>query len=80
MPLLGLESGSLSPLALWFDTGKRMTLALDRDIRREGRIAFHPCDATSTVIFSQQVFWNQVLPALTASPVLLTLPGADEQV
>ena len=69
--LLGLESGSLSPLAMWFDREHRVTLALDQDIRRPGRIAFHPCDATSTVIFSQKVFWQRVLPALTDSPVIL---------
>ena len=62
--MLHLESGSLSPLGLWFDTEQRIRLAFDQDIRREGRIAFHPCDNTATVLFEQRVFWEQVVPAL----------------
>ena len=62
--MLHLEPGSLSPLGLWFDTEKRIQLAFDRDVQREGRIAFHPCDNSATVIFEQRVFWEQVVPAL----------------
>lgn len=63
--MLGLESGSLSPLALWFDRDRRITLVIDEQVRRTGRIAFHPCDNTATVIFDQQVFWEKVVPQLT---------------
>ncbi len=69
--LLHLTSGSLSPLGLWFDAERRITLALDGDIRREGRIAFHPCDNSATLIFQQEVFWEQVLPALGHAPIVL---------
>ena len=69
--MLGLESGSLSPLGLWFDEGKQIQLVFDRSIRREGRIAFHPCDNTATVIFTQDVFFDQVVPALGHDPVWL---------
>lgn len=62
--MLGLESGSLSPLALWFDEKKQVKLVIDRGVCRPGRIAFHPCDNTATVIFGQDVFRGQVLPAL----------------
>ncbi len=62
--MLRLEPGSLSPLGLWFDGEQRITLVIDRDVQRPGRIAFHPCDNTATVIFDQQVFFEQVLPAL----------------
>ena len=72
--MLQLESGSLSPLALWFDPQRKIRLVLDGDIRREGRIAFHPCDNTATVIFEQTVFWQQVLPALEHEPLVLTVP------
>ena len=48
--MLGLESGSLSPLGLWFDEEKRIHLVFDHDVKREGRIAFHPCDNTATVV------------------------------
>lgn len=66
--MLGLESGSLSPMALWFDGERRIRLAIDKGVRREGRIAFHPCDNTATVIFRQEVFWEQVVPALEHEP------------
>ena len=62
--MLHLESGSLSPLGLWFDGEQRIRLAFDKDVQREGRIAFHPCDNTATVLFDQQVFWDQIVPAL----------------
>lgn len=69
--MLELESGSLSPLGLWFDTQKRIQLVLDREIRREGKIAFHPCDNTATVVFDQDVFFQQVLPTLNHEPIWL---------
>lgn len=72
--MLQLESGSLSPLALWFDSEGVIQLVLDSDIRRAGRIAFHPCDNSATVIFSQDVFWQQVLPSLEHTPLVLFVP------
>lgn len=62
--MLGLESGSLSPLGLWFDPEMRIQLVFDKAIRHDGRIAFHPCDNTATVIFAQSVFFEQVVPTL----------------
>lgn len=62
--MLHLESGSLSPLGLWFDMAQQIQLVFDRDVQREGRIAFHPCDNTATVLFQQGDFWRQVVPAL----------------
>lgn len=62
--MLHLEPGSLSPLGLWFDTEKRIRLAVDRDVRRDGRIAFHPCDNSATVVFAQEDFWGRVVPGL----------------
>ncbi len=72
--LCRLQSGSLSPLALWFDPDRRLTLVLDRAIRRDGRIAFHPCDSSATVIFRQEDFFGLVIPALGHEPVWLDVP------
>lgn len=72
--LCRLHRGSLSPLALWFDAEKRIRFVIDRSIRREGRIAFHPCDNTATVIFRQEDFWARVLPSLGHEPVFLRVP------
>ena len=69
--LLRLRSGSLSPLGLWFDGEKRVRLVFDRDVRREGKIAFHPCDNTATCVFAQEVFWERVVPALAHEAVWL---------
>lgn len=62
--MLHLESGSLSPLGLWFDEEQRIRLAFDKDVQKEGRIAFHPCDNSATVLFRQEDFWQTVVPAL----------------
>ena len=62
--MLHLESGSLSPLGLWFDADNRIRLAFDREVQQAGRIAFHPCDNTATVLFRQDDFWKRVVPAL----------------
>lgn len=69
--LLGLESGSLSPLGLWFDPSNAVTLVFDSAIRREGQIAFHPCDNTATVVFEQSVFWAQVVPSLSHEAIFI---------
>lgn len=69
--MLHLEPGSLSPLGLWFDEEQQIRLAFDKDVQKEGRIAFHPCDNTATVLFDQQVFWEQVVPALEHEPIFI---------
>ena len=69
--MLHLEPGSLSPLGLWFAGEQRIRLAFDRDIQRPGRIAFHPCDNTATVLFAQEDFWQIVVPALAHEPIFI---------
>ena len=72
--LCRLHRGSLSPLALWFDAEKKIRFVIDRSVRREGRIAFHPCDNTATVVFRQEDFFGQVVPSLAHEPVWLDVP------
>lgn len=67
--MLGVESGSLSPMAVWFDRCKQVKLVFDGEVRRAGKIAFHPCENTATVVFEQEVFWQQVVPALGKEPI-----------
>ena len=69
--MLHLEPGSLSPLGLWFDGEQRIRLAFDRDVQRAGRIAFHPCDNSATVLFRQEDFWREVVPALGHDPLFI---------
>lgn len=77
--LLQLESGSLSALALWFDADHAITLVVDREVCRTPRIAFHPCDNTATVIFTQDDFWQRVVPTLGVTPILLDVPWPEPQ-
>lgn len=75
--LLHLRSGSVSPLGLFYDREHAITLTAEEAVKETARIAFHPCDNRSTVIFSQHTFWETVLPALGTKPVLLSLPQAE---
>ena len=72
--LLRLYSGSLTPLALWLNPDSGVQLVLDREIRRPGRIAFHPAVNTATVIFRQEDFFDRVVPALPGKPIFLDVP------
>ena len=67
--LLRLSPGSVSPLGLLFDKEKRITLCYETAVRETPEIAFHPCDNTATVLFTQATFWEQVIPALRVTPV-----------
>lgn len=66
---LQLSSGSVSPLGLLFDS--TIPLCFEKEIRNTPRIAFHPCDNAATVIFTQEVFWNLVVPALGTDTIEL---------
>ncbi len=72
--LLKLYSGALTPLALWLNPDADVQLVLDREIRRPGRIAFHPAINTATVIFSQEDFFDRIVPALPGEPLYLDVP------
>lgn len=75
--MLHLTSGSVSPLGLLFDQRKKITLCYEQAILSTPQIAFHPCDNAATVIFDQQVFWNQVIPLFEREPVCIVLPESD---
>ena len=70
---LQLTSGSVSSLGLMFDPEHEITLCYEKGVRDTERIAFHPCDNSATVIFTQEVFWDQVIPALGVKPIALEL-------
>lgn len=71
--LLHLTSGSVSPLGLYYDRKHTIVLAAEQAVLDTPRIAFHPCDNSATVIFTQDVFWQKVIPALGISPIFLSL-------
>jgi Ala-tRNA(Pro) deacylase len=69
--MLCLTAGSVSPLGLYFDRDRRVTLCCEAAVRDTPQIAFHPCDNAATVVFAQDVFWNGVLPSLGVTPVIV---------
>ena len=69
--MLRLSPGSVSPLGLLFDDGRRIALCYENAVKDTPEIAFHPCDNTATVIFTQAVFWTRVLPALGVKPIAI---------
>lgn len=71
---LHLTSGSVSPLGLMFDTAHEIVLCYEKSICDTEKIAFHPCDNAATVVFTQQAFWQQVIPTLALQPVEVELP------
>ena len=75
--LLRTESGSLAPFGLWYDTEKRIRFVVDEAVLQTERIAFHPCDNTATVVFSQRDFWDRIVPTLGHPPVFLKVPSAE---
>lgn len=66
--LLHVTAGAVNPLSLYFDKEKRITLCYEKAVKDTEEIAFHPCDNAATVVFSQEAFWNQVLPGLGVTP------------
>ena len=70
--MLGLKSGSLCPFAMWFDVTGKVQLVIDKAIHGDGRIAFHPCDNTATVLFEMEAFFGRVLPSLGTYTLLST--------
>lgn len=75
---LHLTSGSVSPLGLMFDSGHEITLCYEKGICDTQKIAFHPCDNAATLIFTQQEFWQKVIPALGIQPVGLELAALTD--
>ncbi|MGF6962389.1 YbaK/EbsC family protein [Paraburkholderia youngii] len=56
MELLGVLPGSLSPLALVNDEGKRVRLIVDYDLHAEPLFLFHPLENNASVSLSKQAF------------------------
>lgn len=74
--LLRVQPGSVSPLGLFFDIDRRVRFCYESALRGYARYAFHPCDNTQTLIFTQDMFWNRLLPLLSHNPVAVTLDDA----
>lgn len=75
--LLGVEPGSVTPVAVMNDAVKRVTLVLDADLLRETRINVHPLVNTMTTGLAR----DDLLAFVRASghePLVLELPAPPE--
>jgi len=71
--LLHTRPGSISPFGLLFDREKKVRLLMDRALRQQERLLFHPCDNRATIALSGADFFEKVLPALGREPVYIDL-------
>ena len=76
--LLRVRAGSVSPLALMFDSAKDVTLLVDSRLYAAERLAFHPCDNTQTVAMSAAGFFGKFLPTVGVEPVRVEMPEVLE--
>lgn len=67
--MLGLEAGAVSPLGLLNDEKEQVTFVMDSALRAYPFLAFHPCDATATVVLSAADFYEKLLPKMRRVPV-----------
>lgn len=71
--LLGLEKGSVTPLALSHDSARQINLIIDTAIDQTKKIGFHPNINTATVVISFDDF-KRFLANLTIEPMYLAIP------
>lgn len=62
--LLNTSPGSLSVTSLVFDSEKKVSLAIDRDVIEEEYICCHPSDNSATLKIKTEDIINVFLPAL----------------
>ena len=71
MGILGLIPGAVTPLGLIFDADDSVKLLMDRALRDEARLIFHPCVNTASVAMSTRDFLEVFLPAVRKTPVFI---------
>lgn len=76
MERLETASGSLSPFGLWCPQAEGIRFVADQGVRMTERIAFHPCDNTSTVVFRQDDFWERVASTFPGGVLWIDAPEA----
>lgn len=77
--LLGLERGSVTPLALPHDTDHQITLVIDEAIDQTEKIGFHPNTNTATLVIAFRDF-QRFLKKLTIEPQYAAIPAKQPEV
>ncbi|MCB5713368.1 prolyl-tRNA synthetase associated domain-containing protein [Lactonifactor longoviformis] len=70
---LDLTPGSVSVMGLMNDTGCRVQLVIDREVKEQPSFACHPCINTSSIRMSTADLLEKFLPAVHHTPVFLEL-------
>ena len=76
--LLGLERGSVTPLALPHDTERQITLVIDEAIDQTEKIGFHPNTNTATLVIAFNDF-KRFLANLNIKPRYLNIPAKQPE-
>lgn len=79
MEMLRTLPGAISPMGLLFDQERKVRLAIDRALRGEERLLFHPCVNTATLAVSGADFFGRLLPALGHEAVYVDMEGEDAE-
>jgi len=69
MRLISTKPGAVSPMGLLFDEERQVTLLIDRALRGEEKLAFHPSVNTASFSVSGRDFFEKILPAMGREPV-----------
>ena len=77
MDMLRTLPGAISPLGLLFDGERKVRLAIDRTLRGEERLLFHPCVNTATLALSGKDFFERLLPSLQHEAVYVDMQEED---
>ena len=71
MAHLMVRPGAVSPMGLLFDAARDVELLVDRELAREEKLAFHPCDNTATLAMRTSDFFHRFLPAVGREPLFV---------
>lgn len=75
--LLHIHPGAVSPLGLIYDTGCKVRLIVDDDLRDAGIYACHPCVNTASVRLTLADLLGRVIPATRHTHTWVTLPTPE---
>lgn len=76
--LLGLEKGSVTPLALPHDQARQITLVIDDSIDQTKKIGFHPNVNTATLVIDFSEF-QRFLAKLSIDPRYAAIPAKQPE-
>jgi Ala-tRNA(Pro) deacylase len=75
--MLQCKPGSISPMGLIFDPKHQVNVIIDSDLK-EGKLCFHPCDNTESLIMDAGDFYGVFLPHTGHQPVFVEIESSAE--